>query len=397
MDAILLALLAIELCLLAVNSFNTALQGLQGEEAGSDPSKRSDTPEALSAGPSVPIHWFKSQQQSTQRNQGRPKHKQRAVDADHSASVTEAVPNMQPLQSWCKVAVAIPVANRPTVNMQSLVERVLRSYQKEMKRKHSECSYSFALYDVQLNPRASTQLNGTALQQAAGAPNEFVLVRSGVDEVHRESGIAKLEGEEKHKRDIRFVLTDLLERRIPQWQPSHIMLAEDDFEVCTFGLLELESALKLGNAKPSVREATLTLISFGLNGMVVRARDVHGLLVHIANNRFNQRPIDWTLWDHFIDGSYWQQREQKEGKQLRVHAWHRNLFRHLGSGAASTVGHFHPETDYACEVPMTEPNHWHELAYRESECTAGTTLQPLWPCDVYGTASEAQLPPHYTL
>ena len=209
---------------------------------------------------------------------------------------TNTGPPAPPLPNWCSIAVAIPVASRQSMNMQSLIEHVLQSYGREANRRSSECQYSFAIYDVQLKRTATDRLNRTALHDAVGHSRNLELVRSGYDEVHRNSGIAKLSGEEKHKRDIRFVLTDMLERRIPAWNPSHVMLAEDDFEVCSFGLLEIESAIKLGNIRPQFRQPTLTLFSFGLNGMMFRTRDVHGVLVHVSDQRFVGRPIDHMVY-----------------------------------------------------------------------------------------------------
>jgi hypothetical protein len=102
-------------------------------------------------------------------------------------------------------------------------------------------------------------------------------------------------------------------------------------------------------------------------------------------------------YDHFLDEDHWRRQREKEKRGLQVHAWHRNLFRHLGFGVRSTVNNFYSESDFQCGVPLTYPNHWNGMAYNPEECPQGTMMQPLWPCDLYGEATTEHLPPHYTL
>jgi len=152
--------------------------------------------------------------------------------------------------------------------------------------------------------------------------------------------------------------------------PWHYMFLEDDFRVCPRGLEALAYALHRASALHAAPQWNALRVSYGLNGGVLRGRDVPALAGYLLAGAA-RRPPD-HLWVEWFAGETAASAATKRG---RPHAAFRyNLLEHFGR-ASSLRGKEAPL--YAlCYDELDAGVVFEVEAFKRAECPRDL----VWPC-----------------
>jgi len=150
---------------------------------------------------------------------------------------------------------------------------------------------------------------------------------------------------------------------------SYYMFLEDDMQICAHGLLATQYMISKGSVYHPDWFAIRA--SYGMNGVVMRWRDLHGFAQYLLKHQ-TRRPPDHLVVEWYAGET----EESKRVKNKRVNIGFRyNFFEHLGK--ISTLRPQQQSGFPGCYDELLEPTVFEVEAFNLQQCPR----DDIWPCN----------------